>query len=198
MNPHRSLPIAALIAMCGFSAMPVSSAHAADPLGGSAVSGVCMLSREAVFAQAKVGRAASLRLGQLAEQARSQLASERKPLDADLQSFQKKAPSLSEAQRKQQGSALQQRVQTFRTQAGELNQRVQLTRAKAMQRIGQEAEPILASSYKNHHCGLLLNRDSVLGGNMTNDLTGEVIQGLDRKITTISFNLESLPSGKGK
>lgn len=198
MNLHRSLLAASLIAAAGLSVAPVTSARAADALGGNAVPGVCMLSREAVFAQAKVGQAATQRLRQLAQQARSQLDTQRKPLDADIQSFQQKAQSLSEDQRKQQGSALQQRMQAFQSQAGELNQRIQLTRAKAMQRIGQDAEPIVASTYKNHHCGLLLDRDSVLGGNMANDLTAEVIKGLDAKITTISFNLEPLPKNGGQ
>lgn len=197
MNLSRSFLAASLVAVAGFSTLPVSSAHAAD-LGGNAVAGVCMLSREAVFAQSKVGQAASQRLGQLAEQARTQLENQRKPLDTDLKSFQQKAQSLSDADRKQQGEALQQRVQTFRGQAGELDQRIQLTRSKAMQRIGQEAEPIVADVYKSHNCGLLLDRDSVLGGNMTNDLTPGVVQGLDRKITTISFNLEPLPANAGK
>lgn len=198
MNLSRSLLVASLIAASGLSMAPVTSARAAEQLEGNPVPGVCLLSREAVFAQAKVGQAASKRLGELAEQARGQLANQRKPLATDIQSFQQKAASLSEAQRKQQGSALQKRMQTFQAQAGELNQRIELTRSKAMQQIGKEAEPLVASSYKSHHCGLLLNRDAVLGGNMTNDLTGDVVQGLDRKITTISFNLEPLPSGNGK
>ena len=197
MNLSRSLLAASLVAVAGFSTLTVSAAQAAD-LGGNPVPGVCMLSREAVFAQSKEGQAASQRLGQLAEPARTQLESQRKPLDADLKSFQQKAPSLREADRKQQGETLQQRLQTFRGQAGELDQRIQLTRAKAMQRIGQEAEPIVASVYKSHNCGLLLDRDSVLGGNMANDLTPGVVQGLDGKITTISFNLEPLPSNPGK
>lgn len=198
MNLFRSSLVATLVTVAGLSTIPASAAHAADDLGGNPVPGVCLLSREAVFAQAKVGQAASQRLNQLAEQSRNQLASQRKPLETDIQSFQQKASSLSEAQRKEQGAALQQRMQAFQGQAGELSQRIQLTRGKAMERIGQQAEPIVASSYKNHHCGLLLNRDSVLAGNMGNDLTSEVVQGLDRKITTLSFNLEPLPSGNGK
>lgn len=193
MNLLRSSLAAALIAVTGLSIVPVSSARAADELGGNPVAGVCLLSREAIFAQAKVGKAASQRLEQLAEQARSQIAAQRKPLDAGIQSFQQKSASLSDAQRQQQGAALQKRMQTFQAQARELGERIQLTRAKAMQRIGEDAQPILASSYKSHQCGLLLNRDSVLGGNMANDLTADVVHGLDRKITTISFNLEPLP-----
>lgn len=198
MNLHRPLLIASLIAATGLSVLPASTVHAADSLGGSAVPGVCLLSREAVFAQAKVGQAANTRLKQLAEQARSQLDSQRKPLDADIQAFQQKAPKLSEAQRNEQGEALQKRMQAFKMQAGELNQRVQLTRGKAMQTIGQDAEPIVASVYKSHKCGLLLDRDSVLGGNMANDLTAAVVQGLDQKVSTINFSLEPLPRGNGK
>jgi Skp family chaperone for outer membrane proteins len=194
MNLLRSSLVASLITVTGLAALPVSRAHAADELGGSPVPGVCMLSREAVFAQSKVGQAASERLGQLADQSRNQLATQRKPIEADVQSFQQKEASLSEAARKQQGEALQQRMQAFQSQASELNERIQLTRTKAMQRIGEEAQPLVSASYKNHHCGLLLNRDSVLGGNTTNDLTADVVHGLDGKITTISFNLEPLPS----
>lgn len=194
MNLLRSSLVASLIAATGLAVIPVSPAHAAEQLGGSPVAGVCMLSREAVFAQSKVGKAASERLGMLAEQARSQLDTQRKPIEMDIQSFQQKSASLSEAQRKQQGEALQQRMQTFKNQADELNQRIQLTRAKAMQQIGTDAESIIASSYKSHRCGLLLNRDAVLGGNSTNDLTADVVHGLDSKVTTISFSLEPLPA----
>lgn len=198
MNQYRCLLVASLVAVAGLSAAPMNSAHAAEDSNGTPVPGVCLLSREAVYANAKVGQAATARLSQLGEQVRGQLVNERKPLDADIQSFQQKQSSMSDAQRKQQGSVLQDRVQMFQAQTDAVNQRIQLTRDKAIQRIGQEAQPIVASSYSAHHCGLLLNRDAVLAGNMTNDLTAEVIQGLDRKITTISFNLEPLPSNTQK
>ncbi|MEP7184873.1 MAG: OmpH family outer membrane protein [Rhodanobacter sp.] len=196
MKSYPSFSIAAVIVVAGLSAVPTSAAHAADDFVGDPVPGVCLLSREAVFAQAKVGEAARQRLSQLAQQSNTQLDNQRKPIDTDIKTFQEKAPSLSEAQRKSQGTALHDRMTAFQAQVGELNQRIQLTRGKAMERMGVQAQPIVAQLYKSHHCGLLLNRDSVLSGNMTNDLTDAVVQGLDRKITTISFNLEPLPSGK--
>ncbi|MGA0586732.1 OmpH family outer membrane protein [Dyella sp. KRB-257] len=195
MTASRSLFAASLITAIGLSALPASSARAADELGGNAVPGLCMLSREAVFAQSKVGQAATQRLNQLASQARNQLASERAPLNTDIQNFQANAPKLSEEQRKQQGGALQQRMQAFQGKAGELTERVRFTQAKAMERIGAQAQPLIAASYKSHRCGLLLNRDAVLGGNTSNDLTADVVKGLDAKITTISFDLEPLPAG---
>jgi Skp family chaperone for outer membrane proteins len=204
MNMHRPLLVAALAAAAGLSLAPVTPAQAATApvastqLGGNPVPGVCMLSREVVFAESKVGQAASERLKQLATQQQSLLESQRKPLDAEIQAFQQKSSSLSEAQRQQQGQALQQRMQAFQEQVNQLDQRIQLTRGKVMQQIGQQAQPLVESSYNSHHCGLLLNRDAVLGGNVANDLTGDVVRGLDAKITTLNFNLEPLPSGGAK
>ena len=196
MNLLRSSLAASLIAAAGLAVIPVSPAHAAtttDELGGSPVAGLCMISQQAVFAQSKVGQAAGERLNMLAQQAGAQLDTERKPLATDVQNFQQKSASLTEAQRKQQGEGLQQRMENFRTQTDQLKERIQLTRAKVTQRIGTDAQPIIASTYKSHRCGLLLNRDAVLGGNTTNDLTTDVVRALDAKITTITFNLEPLP-----
>lgn len=201
MKLTRSLYIAAVVAAAGLSfgyTVPAQAATAAasDALAGSPVPGVCMLSREAVFAQAKVGQAASAHLKALADQQQAQLETQRKPLAAEVQAFQQKSASLSEAQREQQGGALQQRMQAFQAQVKQLDERVQLTRGKVMQEIGEQAQPVIASTYQSHHCGLLLNRDAVLGGNVSNDLTADVVHGLDAKITTLSFQLEPLPASQ--
>lgn len=194
MTHYRALLVASLLVVTGYSATPTASARTPESKEGTPVAGVCLLSREAVFAQSKVGQAASTRLKQLGDMQRSQLENERKPLQAQAESFQQKESSLSEAERKKQGSALQDRAQMFKAQVGSVSQRIQLTRAKVIERIGHDAQPVIASAYSAHHCGLLLNRDVVLAGNMTNDLTADVVKGLDRKTTTISFNLEPLPS----
>lgn len=203
MNMPRSLLVATLAAAAGLTLAPATPAHAAttpaaNELEGNPVPGVCMLSREAVFAQSKVGQAASDRLKQLATQQQSLLDGQRKPLEAEIQAFQQKAATLPEAQRQQQGQALQQRMQGFQAQVNQLDERIQLTRGKVMQQIGEQAQPLVASSYNSHHCGLLLNRDAVLGGNTTNDLTSDVVRGLDAKITTLNFNLEPAPAAPAK
>ncbi|BFI94571.1 MAG: hypothetical protein RSP_00810 [Rhodanobacter sp.] len=203
MNMHRSLLVAALAAAAGLSIAPVTPAHAAtkqvaNALGGNPVPGVCMLSREAVFAQSKVGQAASDRLKMLAAQQQALLDDQRKPLAAEVQAFQKKAAKLSEAQRKEQGQALQARMQGFQAQVNQLDERIQFTRGKVMQQIGEQAQPIVASAYASHHCGLLLNRDAVLGGNTTNDITADVVRGLDAKISSLNFNLEPAPAAPSK
>lgn len=199
MRIDRTLFALAAVALAG---MPAAAVHAQSSAGtggmqlnGPAVPGVCLLSREAIFANAKVGQAASARLKQLAEQAQSQLDAERKPLDADVQAYRAKAASLSADQRQSQEQALAQRMQTVQADQQNKGRQLEATRAKAMDQIAQYAQPVIASTYESKKCGLLIDRNVAFGGNMTNDLTPAVVQGLDAKITTISFNLEPVPAG---
>lgn len=196
MRIDRTLMALAAVALAG---APATAVHAQAgtgnmPLNGPVVAGVCLLSREAIFANAKVGQAASARLKQLADQAQSQLDTERKPLDADVQAFRAKAASLSADQRQSQEQALGQRAQTLQIDQQTKGRQLEATRAKAMDQIAQYAQPVIASAYESKKCGLLIDRNVVFGGNMANDITPAVVQGLDAKITTISFSLEPAPA----
>ena len=62
-----------------------------------------------------------------------------------------------------------------------------------MERIANEAQPAIAQVYATKSCGLLLDRNSALGGNFANDLTAEVVQVLDSRLSTITFERERLP-----
>ncbi|HEX7339318.1 MAG TPA: OmpH family outer membrane protein [Rhodanobacteraceae bacterium] len=182
--------------VAGALMLPLASVHAAQKngnLGNSSVPGVCMLSRGAVLADSKVGKAADARLKQLVQQADSQLKAEQAPLQTAIQQFQAKAKSMTDAERTSQQKSLQQRMQAFELDQRKLNARVQLTRQQVTERIGNVVNPLVASAYKQRSCGILLNRDDVLGGNGSNDLTAAVIHALDGKMTTISFSLAPLP-----
>ncbi len=165
----------------------------------TSVPGVCMLSREAVLGNSKVGKAVNARLKQLVSQAKTQLQNEKTPLDKSIQEFRQKASSMTASTRQSQQKALQQRAQALQQKQQELDARLRITRAKAMQRIGKVVNPIIADAYKQSRCGILLNRDAVLAGNQENDLTAGVIAALNKKMTTLSFDLAPLPqksSGK--
>ena len=43
------------------------------------------------------------------------------------------------------------------------------------------------------NCGLLFDRNSALGGNFANDLTGDVVRLLDARIQTMIIERDSLP-----
>ncbi|GLQ50876.1 OmpH family outer membrane protein [Dyella flava] len=195
INPTlMALAVAALVGVPSAAVHAQTGGGDSAPLNGPVVPGVCYLSREQIFAQAKVGQAASLRLRQLAEQAQSEVDAERKPIDADVQAYRAKASSLTAEQRQSQEQALSQRLQGVQADQQTKARQLQATQAKALQQIAGEAQPVIASVYSSRKCGVLFDRNAVLGGNMTNDLTTAVIAGLDAKVTTISFNLEPAPA----
>lgn len=171
-----------------------TAAPANPGLGGPVVAGVCLLSREAVFANAKIGVAATARLQQLATEAQAEVDAERRPIEADLTAFRTEAPRLTAEQRQTREQALAARLAPVQAKAQQRSREIDATRAKALEQISTEAQPVIAQVYRQRNCGLLLDRNSALGGNFTNDLTPAVVEALDARISAITFNRENLPT----
>ena len=176
-----------------------SQVHAQTPppaqqpgLGGNPIAGICLLSREAIFANAKAGIAASARLKQISDAAQAEVDAERKPVEAEIKAFQAEAAKLTPAQRQTREQALSAKLQPIQAKAQLRSREIEATRAKAMDRIATETQPVIAQAYKAKNCGLLVDRNMALGGNFTNDLTPAVVQGLDAKLSTITFEREAL------
>lgn len=187
-----------LLSACALAAASTASAQSAQtpapaaPLGGPVVPGVCLLSREAVFANAAVGRAATARLAELSTAAQAEIAAERAPLEAEagaLQGLPETPENMTRAQ------AFAQRWQALQQKADHTAREIEATRQAVLARISTEAQPVIAEAYRARTCGLLFDRNTALGGNFANDLTAAVVEGLDRRITTLAFDRERLPQG---
>lgn len=188
MTKHSILAALTLAAVAG-AALP-AAAQQAQPLGGPVIPGVCLLSREAVFANAAAGKAASARLQDLAAVAQTEIETERQPLEAELRALESQPDN---AARRQRAETLAGQWQALQQKAAHASQEVEATRAKAMERIANEAQPAIAQVYAAKACGLLLDRNSALGGNFANDLTADVVRALDGRLSTITFDRERLP-----
>jgi len=187
-----------LLSACALAMASTASAQTAPapgsaaPLGGPVVPGVCLLSREAVFANAAVGRAATTRLAELSTAAQAEIAAERTPLEAEagaLQGLPETPENMARAQ------AFAQRWQALQQKADHTSREIEATRQAVLARISTEAQPVIAEAYRAKTCGLLFDRNTALGGNFANDLTAAVVEGLDRRITTFAFDRERLPQG---
>jgi Skp family chaperone for outer membrane proteins len=174
-------------------ALAAQAAPAAESLGGPVVPGVCLLSRQAVFANAKVAAAATARLQQLATEAQTEINAERAPIDKEQQAFQTEFAKLTPEQRVQRQATLEKRMQAIRAKAAQRSREIEATRAKILTQISDRAQPVIAEAYRARKCGMLLDRNSVLGGNLANDLTPDVVTALDAKVAPFSFNRETLP-----
>lgn len=188
-----SVLLAAGVTSMASAQTPAPPSPVGESLGGPVVPGVCLLSREAIFANAAVGKAASARLTQIAEAAQAEIDAERRPIDADLQAFQAEQARLTPEQRRVREQALAARLAPVQAKAQQRSREIEATRARAMERIAGEAQPVIAQVYRTRNCGLLVDRASVLGGNLANDLTAAVVQALDARIGAIAFDLETLP-----
>jgi len=177
--------------MATLLATPLTAAPAAAPLlSGPAIAGVCLLSQEAVLSASKVGQAATARLRELAQAAQAPLDTERAAIQADASSLEADKTKLSAAQLSARQQTLSQRAQAYQARVQDLSRRIEATRLKAVQRISDTAQPAIVQAYQAKGCGLLLSRGIVLGGNMSGDLTAAVVQGLDSRMATITFDLE--------
>ena len=185
------------------SAAPMANAATAPAanatLGGPLIKGVCFLSKQAVIANTKVGQAAAERMKQLRAQVQAEIDASRGPIDADGRALQASAAKgdVAAPELERRRVALQSRIQTLQALADLRSRELQATDAKAGNRVGTEMQPIVAASYKAHGCGLLLDRTMVIDGNMGEDLTADVVKGLDAKVTTMTFDRENL-SGPAK
>lgn len=181
-----------LLSVCVMALASTASAQTAPaaPLGGPLVPGVCLLSREAVFANAAIGRAATAQLTDLSAAAQAEIAAERAPLEAEAGALQG-LPETPENRARAQAFA--QRWQALQQKAEHVAREIEATRQTVLGRISTEAQPVIAEVYAGKHCGLLFDRNSALGGNFANDLTAGVVEGLDRRISTITVQREHLP-----
>jgi Skp family chaperone for outer membrane proteins len=186
-------PAAAPVAAAASAPVAGASGPAAGDFGGPLVANVCLLSRERIFAQAQVGQAATARLKQLGQKAQANFDGERRKLEGEAKALQGKAATMPPADVQRRQQQLQARAQAAQAEAAQAARELEATRAKVMGQIEDAVQPIVLATYQAKGCGLLLAREAVLGGNMGNDLTATVIQGLDAKMTTITFEREHLP-----
>ncbi len=184
--------LAAACAAPAFAQTPAPADSDAATLGGPQIAGLCSLSQQAVFANAKVGAAASARLKQLSDQSQAEINAERTSIETDAKALEAQRASLKPADLKQKQQALAIRIKALQDKAALRSREIEATREKTLARITTELRPVIAQVYGARSCGLLIDRNSILGGNMAGDLTAAVVQGLDAKITTISFDREAL------
>lgn len=189
MNFHRfaCLPLLGALVV---PALAQTTPPAAQPLGGPLVAGVCLLSREAIYANAAVGKAATARLQELARVAQSEIDTARTPIETEAKALEGQPDNAQTRQRRDAAAA---KWQALQVKATHNSREIEATRVSALQRIANDAQPVIAQVYSQKKCGLLLDRNTALGGNFGNDLTPDVVKGLDAKVQTITFERERLP-----
>jgi len=171
-----------------------TTASATPRLGGPLIPGLCILGRDALFANSKVGVAANARLKVLTDQVQAELDRERVGIETDAKALDAQAATLKPDDLKTRRSALAARMTALQRMAAQRSSELEATRVKATERLGAEAEPVVAQVYKTRNCGALISREAMMGANPEMDITLAALQALDARITTISFEREVMPA----
>lgn len=158
---------------------------------GPAIPGLCYYSFDAVFGASDVGKAVAARLQQIGKEAETELVTEGKALDTDIQAFERGRATMTPDAAEQRASQLQIRRNALARKADLRQREMQATRAKAVDRVEQEMTPVVIATYQARNCSVLIASGLALG-NPQMDITGQVVQGLNTKIKTFTFNRERL------
>ncbi len=165
---------------------------------GPAVQGVCVLSRDGVLTGSTVGKFVASRMQQLNQAAEAELTAQGTSFQNDAKAFDAARSTLSQQELNSRGTALANRQRQLEQLVNQRRQELQATEQKALQRVGQEADPIVRQVFQQRGCAVLLDANAlVLISSSTTDITPAVVQGLNSKITQFTFDREHLePAGQ--
>ena len=150
---------------------------------------MCVFSEEAAVSRSSAGDTINKRMQQLGAQVQAELGPEQTSLDADIKAFK----ALPQDQQQAQGPALQQRVQDFEGKRALRQRELETTLRKAIGRVDGELEPIIRVVVASRSCGLLLKADNAIyAANPTMDITSAVIEKLNTKLPSVTFDREHL------
>jgi Skp family chaperone for outer membrane proteins len=184
-RPHLHYWIAGLLA-ANAASFPAGAEDGAVS-GAPAIPGICVLSKEAVFDGSKVGQDVTAQYRAARDAAQQEVNDQEAKIASGIKALEDEKASLPEDRYQQRQQELAKRLQDLRADAARASQDLEATRAAVVKQIAKAVQPFIASVYRVNRCALLLSRDAVLAGNPGMDVTGEVIKGLDGKITTMTF-----------
>ncbi len=158
---------------------------------GPPIAGICVWSHDRVVGQSAAGQAAQQRMQQLQAQVSAELGPEKTAFETDYNAFRAQAASLPADQQTSKQQALAKRYQDLGQKAQLREKELEATLQKAVQKINGEIEPIVRGVIQARGCSLLLNADQgVNAANPQMDLTDSIVQQLNAKLPTLTFDRE--------
>lgn len=171
-------------------ARPAAPAVAPGPI----IAGVCTFSNDRAIGTSLVGKAVGARLQQLSQAADAELRAERTRLETEKRALeaQRATPTMTQEQLEQRALTYNQQAAAFERKAQLRVRELQATEQKQLQRVAQELQPLILQAYAERNCGLMVDRSVIYAANPAMDVTDIVVQKLNAKITTLTFERERL------
>lgn len=186
-----SVALGALMALAIAGSAVAQTAQPTNP--GPVIPGVCTYNNERAVATSMVGQSIRARLEQIIAEVDAELQPEATAIQTEAQTLQSQQAALPADQFQQRGQALQQRAMAFDNLRQVRAAEIQRTEQVQISRVAQEIDPILVQVYQERGCGLMLDRSSMYGANPAMDVTDRVIELLNGRLQSLTFNREVMP-----
>jgi Skp family chaperone for outer membrane proteins len=150
-------------------AQPAQPAQQQQPqiTHGAAVSGVCTIDPQASVLATNAVQAVERKIN-------SEFAAEGQKLQQELAPYQNNPQGTPEALRK--------RVQDLQTKMAARRNNLQPAERQAQERIANEISPTIAEVYQQRRCSVLIDRNVLVIGNPSMDITQAVVDRLNQKV----------------
>ena len=181
-------------ATAAFAQAPAPAQTNAPPpvTHGPPIPNLCVVSVENAIGASTVGKYVQTRLQQLVAQVNAELNAEKTAIDTDAKALDGQRATLAQDALEQRASALQVRANALQRKAQLRDREIQATEQKALSRVGDELEPLIRQAYQDKTCSMLINRNAVVLGNASSDITPQVVTALNAKLTQFAFDRERL------
>lgn len=182
--------VAASAAGAAFAQAPAQT-NAPQVVHGPPISGLCIVSVDAAIFGSAVGKNASTRLQQLAQQVQAELQGEQTAIQNEDKSLSAQRATLDPNTFEQRAAALQVRANALQRKADLRSRELDATQRKVRERLGQEVEPLLRQVYQAKQCSVLVD-GGVIFANPAMDLTPQLVTALNAKLTQFAIERERL------
>lgn len=194
------MTVKTLAAAASVAALTLTSASAAFAQGaaapqvthGPALANICVISVEGAIGGSTVGKYVDTRMQQIVSQVNAELNAEKTAIDNEAKTLDSQRGSMDQSTLEKRASDLQVRANALQRKAQLRDREISATEQKALNRVGQELEPLIRQVYQQRQCSLLLQRSAVVLANPAMDITPTVLTALNAKITQFAFDRERL------
>lgn len=191
-NAQFAAVAAIALAMAGTASAQQPAAAAQSQLSGPPVPGLCFFSDRELVGTSKLGKYVMDRVGMLGQQAGAELNTTGTALDNDIKAYSAQKASLPVTDQQKKELELGQRREALQQLAQTRQQEIDITRQKALGRLGEEMNPLFDLVAKERNCSIVLSEAAVLDVAPAMDITPAIAQRLDAKITEFAFDRANL------
>ncbi len=161
---------------------------------GPVIAGICIMDPDRVIATSAVGRSVNTRLQQLEQQVRAELQPQQTAIQTEATQLQQQQATLTPEVRQQRATALEQRFNALQQLGAQRSRELETTQNQQLQRIAEALRPVIDQVYGQRNCGLLVNRAAIVAANPAMDISDAVIQGLNARLPSLTFNRATVPA----